>query len=545
MIFACRGRRFAAPGRFARLVSSFRELGISESLCNAVEAMDIDQQRPTPVQREMIPMLLRGGSAVGTAPTGTGKTLTYLLPVVQAIREAEMVATASEYAGVISTARPEDGRSNVANGSETPAVIKTKSVDEDEEEQEEKRRPGRPAALILAPSRELASQVLKTAKALSFHTPFRSALLSGAGKLKREKDALSMPQDVVVATPGRLLEHVDAGRVFLSSVRHVVIDEADTMLDPSGGFGPEVERILERCGAWVAGGPPRADDRTDDRRVVESMESSRELPQRILVGATMPETSEEQVRKLFPDIAHIRVAGGFPPLLKQEFVHVRTWGNDKWNETIRLIQEEFSTVNPEGKVIVFCNSVASCRFLHKTLQEQGYVASCLHGDMPRSDRLPNLQAFREGQPVGGAGVRGAAAGGARQQGRTGRRYPGAAVLVATDLAMRGLDIPEVGHVILFDFPRSVADYIHRVGRTARAGQPGRATSLITSKDARRVKAVHRAAEAAATATSGERGGRRGQRRGGHAAGPPMSGGRRERRDGGGGRQRRTGRRSRW
>ena len=182
-------RRPLALLPWSRRFASFRELGVEGRLCDALREMGIDEEAPMPVQEKMLPLVLGGGSALGTAPTGTGKTLAFLLPVVQAIRrsEAELV------------------RGGKARGAQT--------------------RPGRPACVVLAPSRELASQVTLVLKALSRHAPVRSVLLTGAGKLRRERDGLAGPVDIVVGTPGRLQKHVDAGRLFLSSVRHVVVDE--------------------------------------------------------------------------------------------------------------------------------------------------------------------------------------------------------------------------------------------------------------------------------------------------------------------------------
>eukprot|EP00894_Picocystis_sp_ML_P004568 jgi/Pico_ML_1/55085/g835.t1 len=240
----------------------------------------------------------------------------------------------------------------------------------------------------MGPTRELTHQVLQVAKSLGHHAKFRSAGISGGGKLKVQKEALMNPLDLVVGTPGRILQHVEDGNLFLGDMKFLVLDEADTMFD--AGFGPEIRKII---------------------RPLKSRE--KEDGQCVLVSATLTRSVQK--------------------LLAEEFPGMKTVLTDTLHK-----------------------SVAEAK--HSFVQEGGFRTVNYHGDMPREDRTASLKEYAvDDAPI--------------------------PILVCTDLAARGLDFNKsVAHVVMFDFPLNPVDYIHRTGRTARAGGRGRITSLVVKRD---------------------------------------------------------------
>ncbi|KAL7547338.1 hypothetical protein ACHAWF_010658, partial [Thalassiosira exigua] len=380
------------------------------------------------------------------AATGSGKTLAYLLPVVQSLRAQEMMTA---------------NLGSPALAAEALARL---------------RRPRRPRALVLAPTRELARQILGVLKSVGHHCKISSELLVGGdGYGKQRKRTAGRAVDVLVATPGRLVKHRDQGDVFLGSVRHVVIDEMDTMLEQ--GFQNDLGELLHpmlyrkkvvameeyKSGKLdLAEGAPQVILTTATmtpavRRFLDKPELPFE-PKRIygkqrgaLEGEEDEETSDPDAVKIaLPRDIRVLTAPGLHrvvPRLKQVFVNVG--GSDKLSLLVDVVSggERRKRERRENKgegvglplTLVFCNTVASCRAAEHALAESGVGSLCYHGDLGSADREENLKAFRSAGEGGGE----------------------ASVLVCTDVASRGLDVPQVDHVVMFDFPLNPIDYLHR------------------------------------------------------------------------------------
>lgn len=383
---------------------SFAALGLSAELCSVLSENGIST--PTRVQQRCIPPILGGADVVIGAATGSGKTYAYLLPVVMALKAAEALRDEGE----------------------PPLRIAR-----------------RPRAIVVVPTRELAEQVLAVAKELSYSVKFRViGATTGAGSsgLKKLKDLLAAsPVDVLVTTTGRLLQLLDVKAIDLRFTRHIIVDEVDTMFD--AGFGPELQRIL------------RASRGRGD--VVNK-------PQYIAAGATHPTAAETMYKVEFPDAKRLDVDLHLPPPgLDARFV--RTTAEGKLQELVALLGDSKKDGHMQGgRLIIFCNTISSARFVEHFLSESGYSTASVHGEIPPERRANEFQSFKSGQVQ---------------------------LLVCTDIAARGLDNLDIAHVIIFDFPTSAVDYIHRAGRTARAGAEGRVTSLILKKDLALARAIER------------------------------------------------------
>jgi superfamily II DNA/RNA helicase len=267
----------------------------------------------------------------------------------------------------------------------------------------------------------------------------------GGSGLTKVKELLSTsPVDILVATTGRLLQLLDSRAIDLRFTRHIIVDEVDTMFDV--GFGPELRKILSA-----------ARGRGD---VVNKA-------QYIAVGATHPTAAEEMYAVEFPAAKRIDVdLHVTPPGLEARFI--RTTAEGKVPELVALLGECKSDGHLRGgRVIIFCNTISSARFVDHFLSESGYTTSCIHGEIPFDRRNAEFSGFKAGDTQ---------------------------LLVCTDIAARGLDNLEIAHVILFDFPTSAVDYIHRAGRTARAGATGRVTSLVLKRDLALARAVERSSQ---------------------------------------------------
>ncbi|KAF0700411.1 Aste57867_9071 [Aphanomyces stellatus] len=295
-----------------------------------------------------------------------------------------------------------------------------------------RREVSRPRAIVLVPSRELGVQVGAVARELAHTAKFASCVITGGSEHKPQKTALGRPIDLLVATPGRLAKYLKSGHVFISRVEYVIIDEADTLLDRKMGFRGIMDEIL---------GPIRASGAASNRHV-----------QYLLAAATVKPPMDQVFATAFPNLKLVSGRGVHqtPASLTEEFVRVP--GSDNKHGSLRATLSQWT----KGKTIVFCNSTASCRSTDHMLQEHGYASTSLHGDIPPVVRKKNYEAFAAND---------------------------ANILVCTDLAARGLDIVDVDHVVNFDFPKSSVDYLHRAGRTGRAGKRGVVTSLITKHDA--------------------------------------------------------------
>jgi ATP-dependent RNA helicase RhlE len=352
---------------------SFESLGLRPELLRAVAAQGYTE--PTPIQRLAIPEVLAGKDVMGGAQTGTGKTAGFTLPLLQRLMAAPP---------------PKDGKRRVR-------------------------------ALVLTPTRELCMQVGESVRIYGRHLPLRSTVVYGGVNINPQLDALRKGVDIVVATPGRLLDHSEQKSIDLSQVEILVLDEADRMLDM--GFIPDVRRII------------------------------RLLPkerQNLLFSATL--TTE--VRMLAHDFLRSPVAIQVAP---------HNTAAEQVNQTIYPVdrsrkRELLVKLLKEGnwkQVLVFVNMKVDASSLTSQLQRAGVNAGAIHGDRTQAKRTKVLENFKEGKVH---------------------------VLVATDVASRGLDIDELPHVVNFELPHSPEDYIHRIGRTGRAGKEGEAISLVAQDE---------------------------------------------------------------
>ena len=358
---------------------TFADLGLREEILAAVA--EAGYTAPTPIQAQAIPRILERRDVVGVAQTGTGKTASFTLPMLQILAA---------------------GRT----------------------------RARMPRSLILSPTRELATQTARNFELYGKNLKLTMALLIGGVGMGDQERALEKGVDVLIATPGRLLDWFERGKVLLGGVEILVIDEADRMLDM--GFIPDVERIV---GLLL-------------RR-----------QQTLLFSATMPKEVRRLADKFLRDPITIEVA---PPERKAELVEdvfVPADPHRKRDALLRLIETQ-----EVGTAMIFCNTKREVSGLARFLARKGLNARDIHGDLDQSVRQATLDAFGRGEIT---------------------------FLVATDVAARGLDITDMPVVINFDVPHSPDDYVHRIGRTGRAGRKGRAFTLVTPTDARAVAAIER------------------------------------------------------
>ncbi|PRP89793.1 DEAD-box ATP-dependent RNA helicase 39 [Planoprotostelium fungivorum] len=365
----------------------FSLLGLSPLVVQGISTAIPTITQPTLIQTQAIPEILkRDKDVIMASQTGTGKTLSYLLPIIHHIKEDEK---------------------------------KVPSRDQ------------RPAALVLVPNRELCQQVGAVAKQLSHFIKFRTTQLTGGQSKHKENRKTEGKIDLIIATPGRLLEAVERGHLFLTDVRHVVVDEADTMFDKD--FGTELDKIFL----------PIKGRKTEIETYIRPT-------QFVVCSATLPEKVRNLIQKQFQHITVVKTPDLHHGLkgLKQEWVTIL--GKDKFGALNTILLET------QGRpTIVFCNTIESCRATEHHLNELGFVCSNFHGEIPYKERQENWERFKRGE---------------------------SRVLVCTDIASRGLDTTFVDDVILFDFPSNSTDYIHRVGRTARAGRNGKAVCFVAAKD---------------------------------------------------------------
>ncbi len=356
---------------------SFADLGLSPEVLQAVA--DAGYTTPTPIQEQAIPYVLTGRDVLGCAQTGTGKTAGFTLPMIDILAA---------------------GRA----------------------------RARMPRSLILEPTRELAAQVSNAFETYGKHHKLSMALLIGGESFSDQERKLDRGVDVLIATPGRMLDLFERGKILLSDVKILVIDEADRMLDM--GFIPDVERIV--------GFLPR-------------------IRQTLFFSATMPPEIRRLADAFLMNPKEISVAPPASPaaLVTQHLVTVDP--DDKREALRRLILSE-----DVKNAIIFCNRKRDVDILHRSLARHGLNVAALHGDMPQSKRTETLERFRDGE------IR---------------------LLVASDVAARGLDVQGMSHVFNFDVPIHAEDYVHRIGRTGRAGREGRAFTIATPEDGRFVQAI--------------------------------------------------------
>ena len=361
---------------------SFSNLGLSEKVLAAVAATGYTN--PTPIQEQAIPHVLARRDVLGIAQTGTGKTAAFVLPMLTIL---------------------EKGRA----------------------------RARMPRTLILEPTRELAAQVKESFDRYGVGQKLNVALLIGGVSFGDQDSKLTRGVDVLIATPGRLLDHTERGGLLLTGVELLVIDEADRMLDM--GFIPDIERICKlvpftrQTLFFTATMPPEI------RRITETFLHN---PEKVEVAR--PATTVATITQL-------QVPSGREAHEKRDI--------------LRGLLREAKDLN---NAIIFCNRKREVAIVHKSLQKHGFSVGALHGDMDQSARTAALDQFRKGE------------------------IP---LLVASDVAARGLDIPAVSHVFNFDVPHHADDYVHRIGRTGRAGRTGTAVSIVTSLDHKSLAAIEK------------------------------------------------------
>ncbi|HYE34210.1 DEAD/DEAH box helicase [Methylocaldum sp.] len=364
---------------------SFSSLGLSKTLLSAVAEQGYET--PTPIQAQAIPAVLDGRDLLAAAQTGTGKTAAFILPLLQQLTDCAQ-----------ETARPQHGRA--------------------------------PRALVLVPTRELAAQVGESARNYGRHSPIRSAVIFGGVGMQPQLDNLRRGVDLLIATPGRLLDHIGQGNINLSGVGMLVLDEADRMLDM--GFIRDIRRILGLL-------PKKR--------------------QNLLFSATF----SEEIRGLAAGLLHnpvtIEVAPRNAPAetVNQRIYHVESAA--KHPLLAHLIRS-----GSWGQTLVFTRTKHGANRLAQQLDRAGFEVAVIHGNKSQSARTQALAAFKQDRVQ---------------------------VLVATDIAARGLDIQELPHVVNYELPHVPADYVHRIGRTGRAGSTGEAVSLVSREEAPQLRNIER------------------------------------------------------
>ena len=362
-------------------MNNFEDLGLSKTILTSLH--DLGYETPTPIQRDAIPLVLRGSDVMGLAQTGTGKTAAFGLPIVHHLL--------------------------AMRGRPAPKTCK---------------------ALVLAPTRELVNQIAESLRTFVRRTPVRVATVVGGASIGGQIQTLARGTDILVATPGRLIDLLDRRAVFLDQAKLLVLDEADQMLDM--GFIPALKRIAPLVGK------PR---------------------QTLLFSATMPKQIADLSASFQTD--PIRVEAAAPGTAA-----------DKVRQTVHFVQgpEKVSLLkgmlseNPADVSLVFARTKHGAENLMKRLAGFGLAVDSIHGNKSQGQRDRAIKAFKTGK------IR---------------------VLVATDVAARGIDIPSVSHVYNYDLPDAIENYIHRIGRTARAGREGEAVAFCAPKDAQQLRRIEK------------------------------------------------------
>jgi len=362
----------------------FDTLPLDAKLLRAIEVQGYAHM--TPIQAKAIPLVLEGRDVMGAAQTGTGKTAAFSIPLLQKMMKHE-------------------------NASMSPA-----------------RHPVR--AVVLAPTRELADQVANNIKAYAKQTNLRVAVVFGGMDMKPQTAELKGGVEVLIATPGRLLDHIEAKNCNLSQVEYVVLDEADRMLDI--GFLPDLQRILSFLPKQRQTLLFSATFSTDIKKLAQSY-----LQEPVLVEVARPNATATNVEQRF----------------------YRVHDDDKRQVVLQILRDRGITQS-----IVFVNSKLGAARLARSFERDGLRTSALHGDKSQDERLKALDAFKQGQVD---------------------------VLVATDVAARGIDIAALPAVFNFDIPFNAEDYVHRIGRTGRAGASGLAVSLVSGSDTRLIADIEK------------------------------------------------------
>lgn len=354
------------PARPAADPAGFRPLGLSEILLEGIGAMGFAQ--PTPIQEQTIPLVLQGRDVVGTSQTGSGKTAAFVLPVLEILEPGQGVR-----------------------------------------------------ALIVTPTRELARQIEEMAAPLAKRRGFQVLAVYGGVRIEAQIDRLKRGVDLLVATPGRLLDLKRRGDLDLSRVRFLVLDEADRMLDM--GFWPDV------------------------RRIVQALPKER---QNLLFSATMSRGILQVIRDALHRPVYVEVGATHAPV---ETVEQVVFPVNQDQKTSLLVH--YLTHHDPTRTLVFCRTKIRADRVTRALERQGIRVTAIHSDRDQAERQRALEGFRRGDVD---------------------------VLVATDIVARGIDVEEISHVVNYDVPENPDDYIHRIGRTARAGAEGTAVTILSAEE---------------------------------------------------------------
>ncbi|WP_296754866.1 DEAD/DEAH box helicase [Thiobacillus sp.] len=364
-------------------MTTFAELGLAPDILRALDEMGYVS--PTPIQEQVIPLALRGGDILGAAQTGTGKTAAFALPLIQRLLP-------------------------FANTGTSPA-----------------KHPIR--ALILTPTRELAIQVEESIKTYCKHVPLRSLVVYGGVNINTQIPILKAGVEILVATPGRLLDHVQNKTLMLTQVNTLVLDEADRMLDM--GFMPDLKRIVALLPA---------------QRV------------NMMFSATFPEEIRKLADSILNNPAFIEVARNATAVTITQVMH------PVHHERKRQLLAHLIKSRDLNQVLVFTGTKLGCNRLANELNKLGLHADAIHGDKTQQERIKALDAFKAGT---------------------------LRVLVATDVAARGIDIEALPFVVNYDLPHNAEDYVHRIGRTGRAGAQGEAISLVSESETRYLRDIEK------------------------------------------------------
>ena len=359
---------------------NFSDLGLSEKVLAAVKSAGYE--KPTPIQEQAIPHVLARKDVLGVAQTGTGKTASFTLPMLSLL---------------------ESGRA----------------------------RARMPRTLILEPTRELAAQVEQSFSSYGQNHKLTVALLIGGVSFAEQLKKLDRGADVLIATPGRLLDHFERGKLLLTGVDTFVVDEADRMLDM--GFIPDIERICKL------------------------------LPftrQTVFFSATMPKEIQRLADQFLHNPVKVEVApaASTAKTITQRLI---SSGSKPWDKRA-VLRSLINDAKDLTNAIIFCNRKRDVATVCRSLSKHGFSAGALHGDMDQTSRMATLDGFKNNEIT---------------------------LLVASDVAARGLDIPSVSHVFNFDLPTHAEDYVHRIGRTGRAGREGVAISIATKADKKYIDAI--------------------------------------------------------
>lgn len=356
--------------------TNFRDLGISKELEKILNQNRIT--KPTPVQEQAIPELLKGKDIIAQAQTGTGKTLAFMLPIVESIDEKE------------------------------PYI----------------------QALIVTPTRELAIQITNEAKKLKSVKNLNILAAYGGKDVDRQLRKLKSNVHIVIGTPGRLLDHIRRNSINLGKLKTLVLDEADEMLNM--GFLEDVETIMKQ---------------TPKRR------------QTMMCSATMPKQLNSLAKRFMKDPVQIKVEGSDVILEEIKQVVIETTDREKQDALCKIIDEERPFM-----AIIFCRTKRRAKNLNNDLRSRGYNSDEIHGDLSQGKRERVMESFRKMEIQ---------------------------LLVATDVAARGLDIDGITHIFNYDIPEDAKSYIHRIGRTGRAGEEGKAISFVADKDRQALDAIEK------------------------------------------------------